>query len=114
MGSLIFLISEHIKDEKNNDIKMYYFRPIFGMLLAVATFIVSMSFNSLTSTITIDNVRFESLLFLAFSAGLLSDKTYEMIVSRANNNINAGNEDEQESADQKSTVSKSPENSPPD
>ena len=59
-GSIIFLVSEHMRNEDEIEIKSYIFRPIFGILLAIATFIISVSINGLTSTARIEDIRTEN------------------------------------------------------
>ena len=55
-----------------------------GILLAIATFVVNLSVNGLTSTARVEDLRTEGLLLLAFAAGLLSDQTYERLTKAAN------------------------------
>ncbi len=95
LGSIIFLIGDRIKyqgdeGEKNigKSVISYIYRPIFGMLLAIATFILTASINGVTSTAKLENLRTESILFLAFSAGLLTDKVYEQIIKKAEGGLN--------------------------
>ena len=105
-GSIIFLISQHMKNEDKIEIKSYIFRPIFGILLAIATFVISISINGLTSTGKIEDLRTETILFLAFAAGLLSDKTYEMITKRTGNQLDNSNGQKTETENTEQTVSK--------
>ena len=86
-GSIIFLVSEHMRNEEVIEIKSYIFRPIFGILLAIATFIISVSINGLTSTAKIEDIRTETIFLLAFAAGLLSDNAYEMITEQASSRL---------------------------
>jgi hypothetical protein len=74
--------------EDEIEIKSYIFRPIFGILLAIATFVISISINGLTSTGKIEDLQTGTILFLAFAAGLLSDKTYEMITEQTEQAVN--------------------------
>ncbi len=84
LGSIIFLIREHIDPEKKTLIRSYIYKPIFGILLAIATFVVNLSVNGLTSTAKVEDLRTEGILLLAFTAGLLSDETYEKLTKESN------------------------------
>jgi hypothetical protein len=84
LGSIIFLIREHIDPKKETPIRSYFYKPIFGILLAIATFVVNLSVNGLTSTARVEDLRTEGILLLAFAAGLLSDQTYERLTKAAN------------------------------
>lgn len=96
LGSIIFLIGDRIRYQgikaQQDDAKSvisYIYRPIFGMLLALATFILAASVNGVTSTAKLEDLRTESILFLAFSAGLLTDKVYDQIIRKAEDAIEA-------------------------
>lgn len=84
LGSIIFLIREHIDPKKETPIRSYFYKPIFGILLAIATFVVNLSVNGLASTARVEDLRTEGILLLAFAAGLLSDQTYERLTKAAN------------------------------
>jgi hypothetical protein len=49
LGSVIFLMSEHIAPNPTNDISLYFYRPLFGALLAVSSFIISISASGIIS-----------------------------------------------------------------
>ncbi|MEG4252796.1 hypothetical protein [Microcoleus sp. Pol10D4] len=78
-GSWIYLVRRHIDPSIKVDLYEYFYRPPLGMTLAIAVFIVNISLHSFVSTSNINQVRRETLILLAFAAGLLSDKTYEFI-----------------------------------
>ena len=100
-GSIIFLVSEHMRNEDEIEIKSYIFRPIFGILLAIATFIISVSINGLTSTARIEDIRTESIFLLAFAAGLLSDNAYEVITEQASSKFHKSAKKDKNSEDEK-------------
>lgn len=88
LGSIIFLIREHMFSEDSIDIKLYFYRPTFGMLLAVGTFVFSISLNGLFSEGKIENIKTNSFFCLAFIAGLLSESTYDSLRKRAQEQLN--------------------------
>ena len=59
-GSLIFLTRDYIVSEEETSIETYIFRPILGMFLAIAMFIVDIAAHSLISTSNVLDVRKES------------------------------------------------------
>ena len=79
LGSIIFLTREHMFSEKTNHVRLYLYRPVFGMLLAVGSFILSISLNSLFSEGRVEDIKVNSVLTLAFAAGLLSESTYNYL-----------------------------------
>jgi hypothetical protein len=78
-GSWIYLVRRHIDPLIKVDLYEYFYRPPLGMTLAIAVFIVNITLHSFVSTSNINEVRRETLILLAFTAGLLTDKTYEFI-----------------------------------
>lgn len=89
LGSIIFLIREHMFSEDSIDVKLYFYRPTFGMLLAVGTFVFSISLNGLFSEGKIEDVKTNSFFCLAFIAGLLSESTYESLRNKAQERLSA-------------------------
>ena len=87
-GSLIFLTRDYIIRENKTTIAAYIFRPIFGILLAVAVFVVDILAHSLISTSDILQIRHESLYVLALAAGLLSEQAYSVLLERAGDALN--------------------------
>jgi hypothetical protein len=84
-GSLIFLIRDFLQQQENTRITAYAFRPFFGMLLAMAVFLLDLLSHSIISTSNIEELRVEPLYLLGFSAGLLSEQAYEIIHVKAQN-----------------------------
>jgi hypothetical protein len=81
-GSLIFLSKAYIEREDQN-LAAYVFRPILGMFLAVAVFIIDIAAHSIISTANILQTRHETLFLLALAAGILSEQAYEVVSVRA-------------------------------
>ncbi len=87
-GSWIFLVRSHLDpDKKTIGLRAYVYRPLLGMALALAVFIVDVSLHSVVSTAKIDQIRRETLILLAFAAGLLSEKTYKYVEDIAGKGI---------------------------
>jgi hypothetical protein len=88
LGSIIFLMSEHIangiqKTSISNELSLYFYRPLFGALLAVASFIISISASGIISEQgDAKNINISSILALAFFSGLLSDVAYSYLYKR--------------------------------
>lgn len=82
-GSLIFLTKDYIEREQQTLLAAYLFRPILGMFLAVAVFIVDIVAHSVISTASILQTRHETLFILALAAGMLSEQAYEVVSVRA-------------------------------
>ena len=57
----------------------YIFRPILGIFLAVAVFVVDILAHSIISTSSILEIRYEPLYILALGAGLLSETAYAWV-----------------------------------
>lgn len=83
-GSLIFLSKDYIEREEQTPLAAYVFRPVLGMFLAVAVFIIDIAAHSIISTASIVQTRHETLYLLALAAGLLSDQAYSAVSMRAN------------------------------
>jgi hypothetical protein len=82
-GSLIFLTRDYIVYPEDTSIETYIFRPILGMFLAIAMFIVDIAAHTIISQADIFEVRKETLYLLAFAAGLLSEQAYTLVQGRA-------------------------------
>jgi hypothetical protein len=82
-GSMIFLTRDYIAKEVDTTISAYVFRPLLGMLLAVAMFVIDLLAHSFVSTADVASIRKEPLFILAFAAGLLSEPAYEIVHERA-------------------------------
>lgn len=82
-GSLIFLTKDYIECDVETTLAAYFFRPILGMFLALAIFVIDMVAHSLISTADILKIRHETLYILALAAGLLSDQAYTVVSIRA-------------------------------
>ncbi len=82
-GSLIFLTREHLENEEKIPIKAYIYKPLLGMFLAIASFIANISVHTLVSESEIQKIRRETLLLVAFSAGLISEQAYSAITEKA-------------------------------
>lgn len=83
-GSLIFLTRDYMLSETDDSATLgsYIFRPILGMFLAVAMYIVDIAAHTLISSSGLNSVRNETLYLLAFAAGLLSEQTYSLVYMR--------------------------------
>ena len=82
-GALIFLIRDYTSAPEEKRLSVYIFRPILGIFLAVAVFVVDILAHSIISTASILEIRYEPLYLLALGAGLLSERAYEAIRGRA-------------------------------
>jgi hypothetical protein len=82
-GSMIFLIRSYIRGEGNLTFAAYAFRPVLGMLLALALFLMGILLQTVISTAEATEMRREPLLMLALAAGLLSEQAYELVQARA-------------------------------
>ena len=87
LGSIIFLMREHIADDGTNNVRLYIYRPLFGIFLAIGTFIISISLNGLLSDEKAADVKTNSILSLAFTAGLLSEPAYKYLTELAERNL---------------------------
>lgn len=81
-GSLIFLTKDYIEREQTTLVAAYIFRPVLGMFLAVAVFIVDIVGHSIISTASYLQIRHETLFVLALAAGMLSEQAYEALSVR--------------------------------
>lgn len=75
-GSLIFLTKDLLSAEMENPLLMFVFRPLFGMALAVAVFIVAILAHALMTTAPLQNLRTETMYILGLGSGLLADAAY--------------------------------------
>ena len=82
-GSLIFLTHDFVVAESETNMSAYLFRPVLGILLAVAVFIVDVLAHTAISTANIQQLRPETLYLLALAAGLLSERAYQFLNERA-------------------------------
>jgi len=82
-GSLIFLTRDYISKDTDTAIAAYIFRPVLGMFLAMAMFVIDILAHSVISTSGMLSIRPEPLFLLAFAAGLLSEQAYEIVLIRA-------------------------------
>ena len=82
-GSLIFLTRDYITKEQDTPLEAYIFRPILGMFLAMAMFVIDILAHTLVSTANMTEIRHEPLYLLALAAGLLSEQAYEIVELRA-------------------------------
>jgi len=81
-GSIIFLINDFVSPASSFNIQSYLFRPLFGMLLAAAVFIVDVATQTIISESGISNLRHETLYLLALAAGLLTEKVYAFVQNK--------------------------------
>lgn len=84
-GSLIFLTRDYILSPETVRVESYIFRPVLGMFLAVAIFIVDIAAHTIVSSSDILSIRHETLYLLALAAGLLSEQAYSMVGNSAKN-----------------------------
>jgi hypothetical protein len=82
-GALIFLIRDYIVSREEKIIAEYVFRPILGVFLAIAAFVVVVLAHSVISTANILEIRYTPLYVLALGAGLLSETAYGWLSQRA-------------------------------
>jgi hypothetical protein len=78
-GALIFLVRDYITLDEEKKLSDYIFRPVLGVFLAVAVFVVDVLAHSVISTASILQVRPEPLYILALGAGLLSETAYDWV-----------------------------------
>ena len=93
-GGLIFLMRDYInanKKDVNADpgLSAYLFRPILGMFLAIAVYMIDLFAHAVISESSLDQVRMEPLYLLAFAAGLLCEQAYEIVSFRADEFLKA-------------------------
>jgi hypothetical protein len=82
-GALIFLIRDYTSADEEKKLSHYIFRPVLGIFLAMAVFVVDILAHSLISTASIFEIRDEPLYILALGAGLLSERAYDAVRRRA-------------------------------
>jgi len=84
------------RSSRRTNIVFYIYRPIFGASLAVGTFIIGISLNGLISEGGIESIETNSILTLAFAAGLLSEPAY-LYLTRISDRRLGSSEDESDS-----------------
>jgi hypothetical protein len=82
-GSVVVLIKDFISGSNNTPFLSYIFRPILGMFLAMAVFLLDVLAHSLISTSAIETIRMEPLYVLGFAAGVLAEQAYGIILTKA-------------------------------
>ena len=83
-GSMIFLTRDYIRESEDRaSIAAYVFRPVLGIFLAVAMFVIDVLLHTIVSEGGMTAVRREPLYLLAFAAGLLSEQAYTLVHSKA-------------------------------
>lgn len=87
-GSLIFLTKDYLLPNEKGGLSAYIFRPILGMFLALAMFVLDMAAHAVLSNASFLDVRQETLYLLAFAAGLLSEHAYGLLLKRAEEVLN--------------------------
>lgn len=95
-GSLIFLSRDFIVSadrEATTPIAAYVFRPVLGMLLAMAMFVIDILVQAVVSTADMVDIRREPLYLVAFAAGLLSEQAYGIVHERAQQALERYRED---------------------
>jgi hypothetical protein len=85
-GSLIFLTEKYIKGREPG-LAAFAFRPVLGMFLAFAMFVLHMASHALVSNAHYLEMRPETLYLLAFSGGLMSEQVYALVVKRLESTI---------------------------
>lgn len=90
LGSVVSLLSQHIKDPSKYHFREYFWRPVFGILLAVAIYVIAGGLTRAVSTSssaeadsTLELNR-PVLVLLALAAGLLSEQAYASILDLSN------------------------------
>ena len=92
-GSLIFLTKDYLLPNEKGGLSAYIFRPILGMFLALAMFVLDMAAHAVLSNASFLDVRQETLYLLAFAAGLLSEHAYGLLLKRAEEVLDQEDED---------------------
>ncbi|MHA2764447.1 hypothetical protein [Vibrio harveyi] len=82
-GSLVFLIKGFLELNDSTSLSAYIFRPILGMFLAMAVFLLDILAHSIISSAKIEMMRVEPLYILGFAAGLLSEQAYTLLQERS-------------------------------
>ena len=119
LGSLIFLTRDymienwrHDEDSINEDgntedrerpLTAYLFRPILGIFLALAMFVIDLVAHVVVSSSTILDIRHETLYVLALAGGLISEKAYEVIQYHAHKALDRLMEDAESNGNSAST-----------
>jgi hypothetical protein len=95
-GALIFLIRDYITADQEKNLSDYIFRPVPGMFLAVAVFVVDILAHTVISSASILQIRYEPLYILALGAGLLSETAYDWVRRSADSAFTRRHEDEED------------------
>jgi hypothetical protein len=95
-GSLIFLIRDYITADQEKNLSDYIFRPVLGIFLAVAVFVVDVLAHTIISSASILQIRYEPLYILALGAGLLSETAYDWVRRSADSAFARRREDEED------------------
>lgn len=83
-GSMVFLTRDYITmRDTPAGLSAYIFRPVLGMFLALATFVVNVMAYTVLAEGRVDQIRSETLYILAFTAGLLSEQVYKSLGKKA-------------------------------
>ena len=83
-GSIIFLINDFMSSEKETrrPIFEYALKPVFGMFLAIATFVIAIGTNGVINPSNVLSVNSQFIYLLGLGSGLLSDTAYKKLVER--------------------------------
>ncbi len=87
LGSLIFLVREHMTAPDNINTRLYFYRPLFGMLLAIGSFVITISISGIFSEGKSSEINVESVITIAFASGLISDAVYKNLVKSSQDSI---------------------------
>ncbi|UMM04334.1 hypothetical protein MKR81_07000 [Vibrio campbellii] len=82
-GSLIFLTKDLLSSHDANSVLAYIFRPVFGMALSIAVFIVAILAHSVMTTAPLEDIRTETMYILGLGAGILADTAYNYLKNKA-------------------------------
>ena len=77
LGSIIFLVREHMLSTEAVETRLYFYRPVFGMLLAIGSFVISISLSGILAEGKFQEINLESVITIAFASGLISDAVYQ-------------------------------------
>lgn len=108
-GSLVFLLKGFLKAETDQSLIAYFVRPLLGMFLAMAVFLIDMLTHSVISNSGIEMMRVEPLYILGFAAGLLSEQVYTLVLQQLENVI-----EKSKSSENNSSATTAPDDKSPD
>lgn len=100
-GSLVFILKGFLKAETDQSLIAYFVRPLLGMFLAMAVFLIDMLTHSVISNAGIEMMRVEPLYILGFAAGLLSEQVYTLVLKQLENVIEKAQSPENKLAETK-------------